>query len=127
MAGNENDYISQHFPVQVQPPQTPEVSPASLWRGYGRCPSLQTDPVPATWAECRAKIPEGNESMPWGYPKGDEVCPAWLATEHLPDGLQKTEIWEERLKSRDLSLLETDLPGSAESVGYSLCKHFLPF
>lgn len=98
----------------------------SEW-GYGRCPALQTDLVPATWAECRDKIPEGNESMPWGYHKGDEVCPAWLATEHLPDGLQKTEIWDERLKSRDLSLLETDLPVSAESVSYSFCKHFLPF
>ena len=31
-----------------------------------------------------------------------------LATEHLPDGLLKTQIFEGRLKNSNLSLLETD-------------------
>lgn len=62
------------------------------------------------------------------YYKGDEAGPAWLATEHLPDGLQKTEIWGKRLKSNDLSLLETDTqPITVESVSYSFCKHILQF
>lgn len=127
MAGNENDYISQHFPVQVQPPQTPEVSPASLWGGMAGVPPCKQIRYLPLGLNAELRYQREMKACLGVTPKGDEVCPAWLATEHLPDGLQKTEIWEERLKSRDLSLLEMDLPGSAESVGYSLCKHFLPF
>lgn len=66
--------------------------------------------------------------MPWSYHKGDEVGPAWLATKHLPDGLQKTKIFEERIGSSDLSLLESDMqPECVESVSYSFCKYFLQF
>lgn len=46
--------------------------------------------------------------MPLRFAQWEETGLAKLATEHFPVGLWETQIFEERLRSTDLSPLETD-------------------
>ena len=61
-----------------------------------------------SWARGKSEIKNNIKTCSWGFHKWDETGLAKPATEHLPDGLWKTHIFERRLKNSDLSPLEMD-------------------